>query len=111
MTVHISDFAEWQITDTAEYIEQAFGIASKCEFRQCIRRTVRLLRKNPHLGPVEPLLADLPSGYRSIVVTPLNKMIYAIQDDSIEIVDLWDTRREPSSLVSEVRAATQEIND
>lgn len=105
MKVHISDFAECQIADTAEYIEQAFGTASKREFRQCIRKIVRLLRRNPHLGPLEPLLADLPSGYRSIVVTPLNKMIYEIQDDIIKIVDLWDTQRDPSALVSEVRAA------
>ena len=33
----------------------------------------------------------------------LNKIIYRLKDDTIVIVDLWDTRREPGKLVDEVK--------
>ena len=62
-----------------------------------------LLADNPYLGPVEPLLADLPSGYRSIVVAKLNKIIYRIVDNRIEIADLWDCRREPETLAGQLK--------
>lgn len=62
---------------------------------QKLRQAGRLLADSPHLGPIEPLLADLPYTYRSLVVGRLNKIVYRITDNYIEIVDLWDTRREP----------------
>ena len=34
--------------------------------------------------------------YRSVVVGKLNKMVYHIKDNQIEIDDLWDCRREPT---------------
>ena len=55
----------------------------------------KLLVNNPQLGAIEPLLADLPVVYRSIVVNRLNKLVYWINEDTIEIVAFWDTRREP----------------
>ena len=62
-----------------------------------VYQTERLLEWNPNLGPAEPYLADAPVLYRSIVVNRLNKIIYWINDDVIEIVDFWDTRREPTA--------------
>ena len=49
----------------------------------------------PSLGKIEPLLADRSRLYRSVVLTRQNKIIYYIQDDTVYIVDFWDTRREP----------------
>ena len=102
MKVNVSEFAEWQIEATADRIEQSFGNDSKKKFRQRIRHSIRLLRQHPNMGPIEPSLSNEPIAYRSIVVTPLNKLIYAIKDDNIEIVDLWDVRREPAALVNEI---------
>ena len=64
-----------------------------------------LLATNPYLGPIEPLLADLPQTYRSVVVGRLNKMVYHIEEDekTISVDDFWDVRREPQALADEVK--------
>ena len=33
----------------------------------------------------------------------MNKMVYRITDDCIEIADFWDCRREPKALVEQTR--------
>ncbi|MBR0169483.1 MAG: type II toxin-antitoxin system RelE/ParE family toxin [Bacteroidales bacterium] len=96
MRVVQSDFAKRQILNTARYIRREFGKKSKESFLQKVRETRRLLADNPYLGPIEPLLADLPQTYRSVVVAKVNKIVYRIVDDRIEIADLWDCRREPN---------------
>lgn len=42
-------------------------------------------------------------GSRSIVVNRLNKIVYWINGDVIEIVDFWDTRREPKKQAEQVK--------
>ena len=103
MRVVQTDFAKRQIADTARYIRQEFGKKSKESFLQKVRETRRLLANNPYLGPIEPLLADLPTTYRSVVVGKLNKMVYHIEGDHIEVDDFWDCRREPKALAGEVK--------
>lgn len=80
---------------TASYIQAQFGAISCKIFLREMVRIEKLLRENPNLGSVEPLLSDLPKTYRSIVVRKLNKIVYYVDDDTIYIVDLWDVRREP----------------
>lgn len=59
--------------------------------------------KHPNLGSVEPLLADLPKTYRSVVIDGLSKMVYFIEGDVIYIAAFWDCRREPKALADEVK--------
>lgn len=66
-----------------------------------------MLADNPSLGPLEPLLADRATSYRSIVVARQNKIIYRIIDDRIEIADFWDVRREPKALVDQMQQETK----
>ena len=102
MKVIVSDFTQEQIAITSEHIEEAFGRKSKKRFRQRIRHIIGLLRKHPNLGPTEPLLAHRAKLYRSIVITSLNKMVYTIQEDTIIIANIWDTRRDPSTLANDI---------
>ncbi|MBQ6730021.1 MAG: hypothetical protein IJQ83_07815 [Bacteroidales bacterium] len=60
------------------------------------------LEDNPYMGQIEPLLANKPKEYRSIVINRLNKIIYYIKGETIRVSALWDTRREPKSLLDEV---------
>ena len=62
-----------------------------------------MLSRNPHLGPVEPYLDNMPEIYRSIVVNRLNKIVYYIKDNGIVIADFWDTRREPRTQAGETK--------
>lgn len=103
MKVTITGFAKQQIRETATHIQMEFGRKNRDIFLHKVQDVRRYLETNPHLGPVEPLLSDCPKTYRSIVVTKLNKMIYHIADDHIEVVDFWDVRREPKALAAQVK--------
>lgn len=103
MKVMMTGFARQQIRKTAKYINKAFGKTSKDNFLQQVQRTKRLLEANPYLGSEEPLLADRSSTYHYVLVNRLNKMVYRVLEEYIEIVDLWDTRREPQQQAEQVK--------
>ena len=69
---------------------------------QDVRHANMLLSKNPNMGSVEPLLADRSIMYRSYVVNRLNKIVYFVKEDHIEVADFWDVRREPKKLSERV---------
>ena len=100
MKVRTLEQAEEAIQKTARYIQREFGRRNRDKFLSKVEETKKLLSFNPHLGPVEPLLADRATTYRSVVVARQNKMVYRITDDCIEIADFWDVRREPKELAN-----------
>ena len=95
-------FAQNEVRKTARYINKEFGKESRDQFISEIRNISRLLGENPNLGMPEPLLADYTKMYRSYVMNHLNKIIYWIAEDRIEIVDLWDVRRDPNTLKNQI---------
>ena len=60
---------------------------------------------NPEMGHPEPLLLDKLFEYRSIIVQKNFKLVYRIDSEKevLFIVDLWDTRREPTALMKGIR--------
>ncbi len=90
--------AKRQLRLIAGYILREFGQKARNEFIQEVHRANNLLADNPNMGAVETLLADRTIEYRSYVVNHLNKIIYFIKDDHIEVADFWDVRREPKKL-------------
>ncbi len=103
MKVRWSPGARERMDKTADFIQEQYGVKSKMRFKKEVRRVNDLLKANPYLGPVEPLLEDLPVEYHSIVVNSLNKMVYRIADDTIHIADFWDTRREPQKQAQQLK--------
>lgn len=79
------------------------GKRSKQKFINEILHVAGLLENNPYLGQVESLLDEAEVEYRSIVVNHINKIVYYIHENTLEIVVLWDTRREPKSLLDELK--------
>lgn len=80
-----------------------FGARVSEMFYSKVKSHDALLATHPHLGRVEPLLAHKKRHeYRSLVVHKHFKLIYYIESvcDTLYIVDLWDTRREPLALTS-----------
>ena len=63
-----------------------------------IKSIEAILIENPLLGAVEPLLRGREQEYRHIVIKPLFKIIYRIEDDIIYMIDIWDSRRNPKNL-------------
>jgi plasmid stabilization system protein ParE len=85
--------AEEALNRTVKYICSQFGSkASKRLLKETYSTGCRL-EENPYLGSIEPLMAHR----RPIVVNRLNKIVYRVVDDRIEIADFWDTRREPQN--------------
>ena len=88
-----------------DYGFHRFGEITAIRFYQKIRSYDSLLTEHPYLGKVEPLLIGRRHEYRSLVVHEHYKLIYFIseKDNVIYITDLFDTRREPQSLIQETR--------
>lgn len=103
MKVMMTDFARQQVRKTARYINRKFGKTSKDNFLLKVKQTKLFLETNPCLGPIEPLMADRATAYRSVVVSDLNKMVYRVLDNYIEIVDFWDTCREPKKQAEQTK--------
>ena len=90
------------LSDTIDYVRQEYGDKFADRIVKEAFHVGVLLEDNPNLGAIEPLLSHLPITYRSIVINHLNKIIYRIVEDRIEIADFWDVRREPKSLASQI---------
>ena len=95
-------FAQNEVRKTARYINKEFGKESRDQFINEFPSVSRLLGENPNLGKPEPLLADYAKMYRSYVMNHLNKIIYWIAENRIEVVDFWDVRRDPTALKNQI---------
>lgn len=91
-----------QVKEVAKYICKVFGNKAKEDFMQDVRNASRLIGVAPNVGQVESLLADRADMYRSYVVNRLNKIVYRIMDDYVEVDAFWDVRRDPSTLANQV---------
>lgn len=99
MKVTWSEQAAESLCDIVSYVRKEFGVYAKQRIVREVQEFVNLLPQNPQLGKVEPLLQDCSVEYRSYVINRINKVVYYINCDNntIEIVALWDTRREPDA--------------
>ena len=63
------------------------------------------LEKFPESGFPEPLLKGRKKLYRACHINRCFKMIYyyAASSDTVHIADIWDTRREPSTLARRIK--------
>lgn len=103
MNIIWSPSATEALVKTAAYIRKEFGSKSKKRFLDEIKHTAELLKDYPNLGIVESLLEGTPVLYRTIVVGRLNKLVYFINKQTIEIVALWDTRSEPEAQAEKLK--------
>ena len=87
----------------ASYVYRRFGLRSLKKFKQEVDETVKMIELHPNIGPVDPLFADRPVTYRSVVINGLSKMVYRVAGETIHIVAFWDTRREPKTQAQQVK--------
>ena len=87
----------------ADYIRLRFGSKRKTRFLQDVRETIQLLKSNPNIGQIDPLFDNRTIAYRSVIINGLNKLVYTIEGETINVVAFWDTRREPKSIVNETK--------
>jgi len=77
-----------------DYVLFAFGFPAYQDYIDAIDEWKKVLLENPNAGKEEPILAGMSKEYRSFVVRSLSKGIYYVENDAINIVDWWDTRRD-----------------
>jgi plasmid stabilization system protein ParE len=83
-----------------DYILYSFGFAAHAEYVEAIEEWKRLVKENPYIGKIEPLLEGMRKEYRSYVISKLTKCIYYVEEEFIVVVDWWDTRRGIKTLTS-----------
>ena len=84
-----------QLDFVVTYVRREFGNRTAQRVYNRILSNEPLLAQNPFMGPREVLLANRSEGFRSIVVHKYCKLVYYVEEDTVRIADLWDTRREP----------------
>ena len=103
MIIRWSYKAQKQQDAAADYIFKEFGAIALLEYYEKIDKIEADLVEFPEMGKIEPLLKHRKKVYRSIVFTKKNKLIYTIDEDTICVHALWDTRREPKAQASKLK--------
>ena len=95
--------AQEALSQANQFILEEYGRKASEAFLLRMYKIGSLLADNPNMGALEPLLEGRSFAYRSIVVNRLNKIVYRVVEDRIEIADVWDTRREPQQQADGVK--------
>ena len=95
--------AKVAMQQVARYINMRFGRKARQGFMQRVKDTEKLIKSSPNIGQIDPLYADRPETYRSIIIYGLNKLVYRIEGEIIFIAAFWDTRQEPEAKADQTR--------
>ena len=81
-----------------------FGETTANKFAARVAYLSNELGKFPEIGFPEPLLKGRRKLYRAYHINKRFKLIYyyAVGTDTIHIADIWDTKREPSTLAKRI---------
>ena len=99
MIVRVSERAKYNRNRIADYILRKFGEEALLDFRKEYKRTKRLLAENPGIGSEEANLSNDKHKYLFTVINGLSIMLYRVEGDTVYIVDMWDTRQQPPTIV------------
>lgn len=104
MRVIWSSRAERELTLLVEYGMVVFGRTAAMRLYRQIKVTVTKLTLHPYLGKKETIIVKGEEiVYRGLVVHKHFKILYNVLGDTIHIVALFDTRRNPASLADYFR--------
>lgn len=99
MNVKISERARYNRNKIADYILRKFGEKALLDFRAEYKRTKKLLAADPGIGSEELNLSDDKHRYKYTVINGLSIMLYRVENETVYIVDMWDTRQQPPTIV------------
>ena len=98
MRIIWSDDAIKSVDNTVDYIEDNFGVDRSIEFYDEVLEQADSLVQFPQKGPVDEDLKGGKYEYRSLGIGKLSRLIYRIDGETIRILYLWNTRRNPITL-------------
>lgn len=94
--------AKQQLRNAVIYGVTTFGERVTARFVSEIEKNNERLASFPRAGKIELQLRDCEREYRCLVVRKRYKMIYFIEEETVFIVALWDTRCNPSRMKTEI---------
>lgn len=92
MRVRWSTEAKEAKKQVSDYIRREFGVKRARRFKDDVDKTVEMIRRSPNIGQIDPLFDDMPIAFRSVIINGLNKMVYYVEDNILNIAAFWDTR-------------------
>ena len=102
MKVRWSKKATHKLLNTADYIANEFGYSLASAFLNEAIERAKMLESFPELGPLEEALEHKPERFHYLTVGKKNKIIYRIKSNHIDVVDFWDVRLNPQTLIAGV---------
>jgi plasmid stabilization system protein ParE len=80
-----------KVTVLLKYLEKEWGKKTAVTFENKLHKRILQLAGQPYMG--KP--SEVFTGVRSVLVTRHNRMYYRVRDNIIEIINLYDMRRNP----------------
>jgi plasmid stabilization system protein ParE len=94
-----TDFAKFELKKVFLYYKNHFSHRTARFVVASVHQDVNRLRAQAEIGPIEELLINREQEFRYLISKHL-KIVYWInmEDHWIEIVDIFDTRQDPSKI-------------
>ena len=103
LKIYWTDFAKNELQKIYTYYKDIANIKTAKKITIKITSKVEILIKQPNVGQFEQLLSNHKENFRYLVSEKNFKIIYwvNIEKGRIEIVDVFDTRQNPSKMIKE----------
>ena len=98
-----TDFYNKSLEDIFTCSRDIYSKSILVKLKGTIMHYEKLLVDNPMMGSLEESLQGMDYDYRKIVIKPYFKIIYTVSDNAIYLIDIWDTRRDPSLLTKDFK--------
>ncbi len=94
-----SSFSEEQLFKIHDFYSEEANEEVALKIINGIIEAAERLRFNPKLGPIEGMLAELPTSYRYTLYKNF-KIIYSVEKEllQIRVADVFDCRQSPSKI-------------
>lgn len=99
MIILYTAWSKNQLREIYNYYKEIGTPKKGRKIRVSIHKKALQLKDFPFLGREEEMLSSLGQGHRYVVVGQY-KIIYRIIEETIYITDVFDTRRNPESMMS-----------
>ena len=81
-----------KVTKTLAYLEKEWSQDVALAFLQKIDRRLMQLSQQPYLGTASQKVSNV----RGVLITRHNRMYYKVKDNRVTILNMYDTRMNPS---------------
>lgn len=103
MQVIWTDSYNKSLDDMFSCVGTIYSMVTLKKIAAALKQYEPLLVENPFMGGIEESLKRCRYEYRYIVIKPYFKVIYRVEDDKIYFIRIWDTRRDPSLLRTNIK--------